>query len=91
MLLGGASSTSVSRPTHVPSQKMARRLVGLAEVVDGMAMRCSSFNSLGNSKSLSMADDLAIKRVEDVDICDFIYKVEVLFSRALACFSAFAA
>jgi hypothetical protein len=38
-----------------------------------------------------MADDLAIKRVEDVDICDFIYKVEVLFSRALACFSAFAA
>jgi hypothetical protein len=36
MLLGGASSTWVSRPTHVPSQKTASRLVGLAEVVEGM-------------------------------------------------------
>lgn len=37
MLLGGASSTFVSRPTQVPSQKMARRFGGRVLVFDGMA------------------------------------------------------
>lgn len=41
MLLGGASSTWVSRPTHVPSQKTARRLLGLFEVVEGMVEKPS--------------------------------------------------
>lgn len=36
MLLGGASSTFVSRPTQVPSQKMARRFGGREVVFEGM-------------------------------------------------------
>jgi hypothetical protein len=39
MLDGGASATLVSRPTHVPSQKTARRFGGRGGIVcDGMAM-----------------------------------------------------
>ena len=38
MLLGGASAMAVSRPTHVPSQKMTSRFAGRDGVADGMVL-----------------------------------------------------